>query len=112
MQASNSFVIFSGLLGGLICCFLLAQTGRCQSSGTSGFGASRPASNVLFEPTISFIRQNLRLITSYVAVMRSIMVGAFERPLITSTDSPAITRNPPPKVPPMDLPRLLKMARN
>lgn len=69
------------------------------------FGSSRPGS-VLFEPTMSFIRQNIKLIESYVALMRSIFVGAYERPLITSTDiPPTATRVPSPKVPPMDLPQ-------
>lgn len=80
-----------------------AQT---STNANSGFGAPRPAGS-LFEPSLNFIRQNLRLVNSYVALFRSIFVGAYERPLVTSTDAPvsANKRGPSPKVPPMDLPR-------
>lgn len=94
-------------LAAFVCLLALAgQGGEClQSGGSSAFGSSRPSS-VIFEPTMSFIRQNMRLVESYVALLRSIFVGAYERPLITSTDQPATpTRSPSPKVPPMDLPQ-------
>jgi hypothetical protein len=82
---------------------LLIPSGECQN-GASPFGAPRPAS-VIFEPTMSFIRQNIKLVESYVALLRSIFVGAYDRPLVTSTDvPPTATRGPVPKVPPMDLP--------
>lgn len=69
-------------------------------------GGSRPSTGIIFEPTISFIRQNLRLVTHYVALMRSIFVGSYERPLVTSTDGPTtVSRAPPVKISPMDLPR-------
>lgn len=85
----------------VIACFV--KPSHCQSS--------RPSSNILFEPTLSFIRQNLLLINSYVALMRSIFVGAYDRPLITSTDSPATSiRNPPPVVPPMNFQSLMAAA--
>lgn len=91
------------LVGFAVLALALVQPGQAQS-----YSGSRPASGVIFEPTISFIRQNLRLVNSYVALFRSIFVGAYERPLITSTDGPvASTRVPPPKVPPMDLPTLM-----
>lgn len=83
----------------LIC---LAQPGQCQSGSFSG---SRPTSGI-FEPTLSFIRQNLKWFNGYVALFRSIFVGAYERPLITSTDPPpTATRGQNPVVPAMDLPR-------
>lgn len=92
----------------LVCC--MPQPARCQN-GAGSFPGSRPA-GYLFEPTLSFIRQNLRLVNSYVALLRSIFVGAYERPLITSTDTPlTATRGPNvPKVPPMDLPRAASRA--
>lgn len=93
-----------------ICCLSLAivfavilmlQTSVVQ--GQSAFQSTRPAT--LFEPTLSFMRQNIRLVTSYVALFRSIFVGAYERPLVTSTDPPpGVVKVQPPKVPPMDLP--------
>lgn len=80
----------------------LIQSGNCQS----GFSGSRPSTNVIFEPTISFIRQNMRLMQSYISLFRSIFVGAYDRPLITSTDGPGNSANTPApaSVPPMDLP--------
>lgn len=81
----------------------LAQPGACQ--GGSGFGVSRPA-QVIFEPTLSFMRQNFKLMTTYLALFRSIFVGAYDRPLITSTDPPpTATRGQNPVVPSLDLPR-------
>lgn len=89
-----------------IVCLVATQQVSCQQNGSSGFGVGRPSSGSLFEPTMNFIRQNMRLVNSYVALMRSIFVGAYERPLITSTDAPAsANKGPAVKVPPMDLPR-------
>lgn len=79
---------------------------ECQQSGVGAFGSSRPGST-LFEPTMAFIRQNMKLVEQYVALFRSIFVGPYERPMITSTDAPGSrgsTRAPSPSVPPMDLP--------
>lgn len=92
----------------LVCC--MPQLARCQA-GAGPFSGMRPGGG-LFEPTLSFIRQNLRLVNSYVALLRSIFVGAYERPLITSTDMPmTVTRGPSaPKVPPMDLPSIGRRA--
>lgn len=103
MHSSKSLITLAFLGAAVIVCIGLVQ---CQQNGSnSGFGASRPAS-VIFEPTLSFIRQNLRLVNSYVALLRSIFVGAYDRPLITSTDAPtSATKGPSPVVPPMDLPR-------
>lgn len=94
----------AGLLAVMaLVCLLVPSGSECQNIG-SPFGAPRPAS-VIFEPTMSFIRQNMKLVESYVALLRSIFVGAYDRPLVTSTDvPPTATRAPSPKVPPMDLP--------
>lgn len=95
-------------LGAVLAVMMLCSSDMCQAQNSS-FGSGRLTANIIFEPTLSFIRQNLRLVNSYVALMRSIMVGAYERPLITSTDPPVSQNNhqPSPKVPPMDLPKLL-----
>lgn len=108
MQPSIKLVAIALLsMSILIACFI--KPSHCQSGS---FSSTRPSTNVLFEPTLSFIRQNLRLVNSYVALLRSIFVGAYERPLITSTDSPNQIKNPPPRVPPMDLPSLMAAARH
>ena len=88
-------------------CLMSAQPSQClqrsNNNGASPFGSSRPSST-LFEPTMSFIRQNMKLVEQYVALFRSIFVGAYDRPLVTSTD-PTVkrVRVPSPSVPPMDL---------
>lgn len=48
----------------------------------------------------------MRLMHGYVALFRSIFVGAYDRPLVTSTDGPVSSagRPKPPVVPPMNLP--------
>lgn len=79
---------------------LLVSKAKAQSQ----FGSTRPGSPI-YEPTLSFIRQNMRLVNHYIALFRSIFVGAYERPLVTSTDPPpGAIRVKPPVVPPMDLP--------
>lgn len=113
MQFSSNKKLVVALSSSLVAilalvCLMTAQSGQClQSSnngGASPFGSSRPGST-LFEPTMSFIRQNMKLVEQYVALFRSIFVGAYDRPLITSTDQPVKpTRGPSPVVPPMDLP--------
>lgn len=77
----------------------LVNLSECQSP----FGSTRPST--LFEPTLSFIRQNIRLATGYVALLRSIFVGAYDRPLVTSTDNLGVPRVPPVKITTSDLPR-------
>lgn len=86
-----------GLVGALVLVACMIQPGHCQGS--------RPAS-VIFEPTLSFIRQNVRLVQSYIALLRSIYVGAYERPLITSTDGTVTSiTSQPPQIPSMEFPR-------
>lgn len=89
----------------VVCMTATPSVAQSGISAQNGFGASRPAASVIFEPTLSFIRQNLRLINSYVALFRSVFVGAYERPLITSTDRPTTgTSSPHTRVPAIDLP--------
>lgn len=96
----NKLVVVSAILAILVI-ILAFETAPTQAQ--SAFQSSRPAT--VFEPTLSFMRQNLRLMNSYVALFRSIFVGAYERPLVTSTDPPpSVNRVQPPKVPGMDLP--------
>lgn len=72
---------------------------NCQAhAGEGNFGGSKNQGG-LWEPTLGFIRQNVRLIQSYVALMRSIFVGSYDRPLITSTDAPRVTATRGPIVP-------------
>lgn len=91
----------------LAICLLVAncchQAQGQAHTGQGTFGTSKNQGGV-WEPTISFIRQNMRLVQSYVALFRSIFVGTIDRPLITSTDSPRgiTTMIPAPAVVPIN----------
>lgn len=74
----------------LLLLFIVAAPSGLAQRQLGPLALSRPSQ--VFEPTISFVRQNLKIVTGYVALLRSIFYEPYERPLITSTDEPRLAR--------------------
>lgn len=85
-QLSNTSILLA-----VICVSVLIGLSNCQGHAENGnFGAAGQGTHV-WEPTVSFIRQNLRLVHGYITLLRSIFIGSYDRPLVTSTDAPTAT---------------------